>query len=445
MRPNPDRTIPLALALMLLVGGGIWFVLEGDGAPLASRLPAIFGGGAQVTPLDPDPGFTADLAVLTARGQTLRPAMLLPEEGRLVVVGSAAGLPGSERLAALCLRDDGRADGAFGQDGLALIDFQGGDQVARGGLIDDQGRLYLHGHGADGAVRRNMVVARLDRSGALDTTFDNDGLLALRFGDGIQSAESAALDDRGRLILAGFAEQDIAGERFREMALARLQPDGSLDPTFAGGGQRRDRIGLAEHDQAITGLAALPGGGLLAAASVASSLGDSQRRPVLAQWLPAGVLDASFGRRGLSELPVSGELLAIAPGDDGGTWAAGRTGEAGSEAFVVRVAADGRLDPTFGERGLLRLGASPGGEIRRLWLLPGGQAPLLVLQREASLDCRFLDPTAASWGGLAARSIPLPGGGDAAVAQYEGWIYVAHLPATEEAALTVRRYPLAAD
>lgn len=445
MRPNPDRTIPLALALLLLVGGAIWFVLEGGGAPAASRLPTLFGGGAQVAPLDPDPGFTADATVLTARGQTLRPAMLLPDEGRLVVVGSAADIPGSERLAALRLGDDGRADEAFGQDGLALVDFHGGDQVARGGLIDDQGRLYLHGHGADGAVRRNMVVARLDRNGALDPTFDSDGLLALRFGDGIQSAESAALDDRGRLVLAGFAEQDIAGERFREMALARLLADGSLDPTFAGGGQRRDRVGLAEHDQAVASLRALPGGGLLAAASVAATLGDSQRRPVLAQWLPAGVLDASFGRRGLNELPVSGELLDVVPGDGGGIWAAGRTGDAGDEAFVVRVASDGSLDPTFGERGLLRLGASPGGEIRRTWLLPGGRAPLLVLQRAESLECRFLGPSDSAWGAGAERSIPLPGGGDAAVARDEGWLYVAHLPATEEATLTVRRFPLATD
>lgn len=446
MRPQSDRIILLALALLLAFGAAIWLLLlGGSGAvPAVSRLPTWMGGAGGPAALEADPGFQVRSAALEKGGLTLSPVDLLLDDQGMTLIGTAFSRPGTERMAALRWRMDGSPDTDFGAGGLAEAEFSGGDQVARGGLVDARGMLLIHGHGADGPVRRNMVLARLDRRGQLDDGFDGDGRVAIRFGDGIQSAEAAVIDQGGRIVVAGFAEQEIADERYREMALARLLPDGSPDASFGDGGQRRERVALASHDQVLQDLLALPGSGLLAVGSSAPALGDAARSSVLAQWLTVGLLDASFGTRGQAAARSGSEILTAWVGADGSIWAAGRQGDGAGQAFVQRHLADGLIDPSFGDQGRLTLPAGTTEPVRQAWLFPAGQGPLWVTQQGRRLDILSLP----SEGGLLAPSllrqrIALDGEGQVALAWEQGWLYLAQAAAAEGAELTLRRYPLA--
>lgn len=443
MRPQSDRIIVLALGLLLAVGGALWLLLSEGSAPLSSRLPSWMAASGGYLSVEADPGFVADTSSLVADGREFSPVELLVDDQGLTLVGTAFRRPGEEQMAALRWRRDGSPDRGFGSAGLASVDFAGGDQVARGGLRDLQGNWLLHGHGADGAVRRNMVLARLDRSGGLDASFDGDGRLALRFGDGIQSAEAALVDDAARIVVAGYAEQDIVGERFREMALARLLPDGSLDPAFGDGGLRRERVALATHDQTVHDLLPLAGGGLLGVGSSAAALGEAARASLLLQWLPAGLPDAGFGRRGQAESQAGTEFLAVAAAADGAFWVAGRR-ESPAQATVQRMLADGRPDLSFGDHGRLLSGETGSDRVTQAWLLSADQEVLWVIRRGGRLDCLVL-PTQAGLPSLSGwRTILLRDESDVAPAWDQGWLYLASATAADGVDLTLARYAVPA-
>jgi hypothetical protein len=70
--------------------------------------------------------------------------------------------------------------------------------------------------------------------GDLDTTFDGDGKVTTGFPGGDDLAGGVALQDDGKIVTAGEAFVSGIGVFF---ALAQYNPDGSLDPTFGGDGK----------------------------------------------------------------------------------------------------------------------------------------------------------------------------------------------------------------
>ncbi|HQZ70113.1 MAG TPA: delta-60 repeat domain-containing protein, partial [Anaerolineae bacterium] len=236
MRDNSGRIILLlAMVILVFTAGGLWLFLNRGADPTPGLVDRLIGGEVTLLDSSPDPAFGSGGAARIQGPAILAPAALLVDDAAIHVVVTAAQVPGDEHFAVARLDASGRLDAGFGRQGLAEVDFGGGDQVARGGLLQPDGKLIVFGHASAGGTKRNMAVARLLANGSLDPSFDGDGLAAVRFGDGIQSAEAAGLDAAGRLTLAGYAEQAIAGEVYREMAFARLLPDGSLDSGFGQG------------------------------------------------------------------------------------------------------------------------------------------------------------------------------------------------------------------
>src|SRR5262249_42272554 len=78
----------------------------------------------------------------------------------------------------------------------------------------------------------DFALARYDPDGSLDTSFDGDGKLTTPFADGHDIAFAVGVDSQGRLVAAGWA---IGG--LGTTALARYRPNGSLDATFRGDGK----------------------------------------------------------------------------------------------------------------------------------------------------------------------------------------------------------------
>src|SRR5687767_9765554 len=85
-----------------------------------------------------------------------------------------------------------------------------------------------------------MAAARYLTTGALDTTFSGDGLVAVGFFvpppvvDILSEARAVVLQPDGRLVLVGYVAAGPPAQFF--FALARLNADGSLDPSFGNAG-----------------------------------------------------------------------------------------------------------------------------------------------------------------------------------------------------------------
>ena len=188
-------------------------------------------------------------------------------------------------------------------------------------------------------------VTRYNPDGTLDSSFGGDGDVKVWFGRSNRAriAEAVDLEPNGNIIVAGSAGHHAGRRSSVAFAVARLNPFGSLDPTFAGDGRAltwRSGINLAHA------LVIQPDGKIIVA-------GPKGRKWFgLVRYDGDGTRDAIFGDEGkvITDLTriyrdyVSG--VALQP--DGKILAAGH---AGRRFGVVRYNVDGGLDSSFSSDG----------------------------------------------------------------------------------------------
>jgi uncharacterized delta-60 repeat protein len=149
---------------------------------------------------------------------------------------------------------------------------------------------------------------------------------------------------------------------------AYAQAAGSLDPTFGTGGKVLTDLGdnsAGAQIQAVASAAALQSNGDIV---VSGNFG-------LVRYLPSGKLDTSFGTKGLATTTGSAAGLAIEPDGDYLAVGAGTASSGVSTFEVTRFTSSGRLDPTFGNDGVVTTtfpGASDGAAADAVLVEPSG-------------------------------------------------------------------------
>jgi uncharacterized delta-60 repeat protein len=180
-----------------------------------------------------------------------------------------------------------------------------------------------------------------------------------------------AVQADGKIVVAGFAQPraSLAGVTvygtLHHIALARYNPDGTLDPVFGSEGKVISTFPVTSG--ALDGVAnaiAMKGDGKIVVAGRASSVlcDEPSCDPVnifsrfaLAQYEGDGTLDPTFGRDGMvtTSFGVEGEANAVAVQEDGKIVAAGFAaattleGEVKIAFALARYKPDGVLDRTF--------------------------------------------------------------------------------------------------
>src|SRR5207249_1300852 len=299
-----------------------------------------FAHSVDAGPGDLDPSFGTGGRVLTdfGGGDGAR-ALALQAEGRIVVAGSSsAGAFGSD-FALARYNSNGSLDPSFGTGGRVLTDF-GGDDEARALALQDDGKIVVAG-GFGGPF---FALARYNPGGTLDTSFGTGGRVFTNFG-GRDGARALALQADGKIVAAGFTSSDF-GTR-RRFALARYNPDGSLDPSFRGG---RVVTSFADRDEASA--LALQSDGKIVVAGFSDAGGRQDF--ALARYNPDGGLDLSFGSGGrvLTDFGGDDEAAALALQADGKIVVAGLSGSGGvALVALARYNPNGTLDASFGSGG----------------------------------------------------------------------------------------------
>ena len=192
--------------------------------------------------------------------------------------------------------------------------------------------------------------------GGLDPSFGTGGRVVTDFNLSTDIANAVALQADGKIIVGGFTytNNDFSGEDF---AIARYNPDGSLDASFGNNGRvTTDFPGLAAEVSAIV---VQPDGKILVAGAafpLFTFLGNFE----LARYNPDGSLDAGFGDGGIvtTVFPHGSAASALALQPDGKIVAAGTdfvdfSSDASSDTdfALARYEADGSPDFTFGSGG----------------------------------------------------------------------------------------------
>ncbi len=104
----------------------------------------------------------------------------------------------------------------------------GGTDLVTDVLVQPDGKLLLAGFGT---ANQSMAVTRLDPDGSTDPSFDGDGTALVEL-DGDDRAQTAALQADGKIVVAGYVMEAAS----TAPAVARLNANGSPDGSFAGDG-----------------------------------------------------------------------------------------------------------------------------------------------------------------------------------------------------------------
>jgi uncharacterized delta-60 repeat protein len=244
----------------------------------------------------------------------------------------------------------GDLDPTFSGDGKVLTDIAGGDDGASAVVVQPDGKIVTAGFASQPAGGRTFVVVRYDSAGLLDPSFDDDGIVTTSFGGGSAAARALAIEPDGDIVVAGTSSQPETGWDF---ALARYEPDGSLDASFGDNG--RVTTDFDDVANGINALAVQPNGKLVVA-------GESRGDFALARYDTDGSLDTSFSGDGVVTTDFAGmddAAYAVALQGDGRIVAAGSAFrrenfyEAPQFFALARYQADGAPDSTFSGDGIL--------------------------------------------------------------------------------------------
>jgi len=157
-------------------------------------------------------------------------AAVLQPDGKIVVL---AGL----NLARF--NTDGSFDTSFGSGGSVAVPFNGAfGEEARDLVLQPDGRILVAGstRAPTTTIDYDFAVRRFEANGAVDASFGTGGMVTLDFGGRADRAHRVALQPDGKIVVGGHAGFVSNAVLVTSFAVVRLNPDGSLDTTFAGDG-----------------------------------------------------------------------------------------------------------------------------------------------------------------------------------------------------------------
>jgi uncharacterized delta-60 repeat protein len=368
MRP-PATYCRLSLLMLTLV-----LFLPAQAVAQAGQLDPAFGKGGIVT---------TSFGVL-ANGGTSVAATVIQPDGKIVVFGEL-GQTGSTSLVVARYNADGTADSTFGSSGIAAL---GGLTFPSAMALQPDGKIVVLGFNTGGfSGSAGTDVVRFSSNGSLDTTFGNGGVATTGI-ISLPDSSGIVIQPDGKILVA-------SGELFR------LLPDGTLDSTFGSGGQSH----VLGGDLANT-LALLPKGKILVTSeSFFPSSG------FLSRYSSTGSLDTTFAIGG--QLGTTGPAHALLALSNGEFLVGGNLSNSvlhGPIGFAVsRYQAVGASDAKFGSHGgvvtlvpnfpavlTAGMGLQSTGDIVTLGTASAGTSQVFALARYTSSG--VLDPTFGSSG-----------------------------------------------
>ena len=283
-----------------------------------------------------DTSFGDTGTITTAFGATaLGNSVVIQSDGKILVAGQSNDTNSDFALARY--NSDGSLDTSFDGDGKVTTDFGTlfGD-FANSVALQTDGKIVVAGI-ASGGGQSDFALARYNSDGSLDTSFDGDGKLTADFGSSNARANDVALQEDGKIV--------VAGESDGYFTTARFNANGSLDTSFGASG----RVVRDETNGQAKRLALQSDGKIIVFGNRDSTFG------VVVRYDVSGGLDATFGEDGpvittFIRTDIVGDMTIQ---NDGKILIAGMgIGlNANSDFALARLHTNGTFDLTFGPNG----------------------------------------------------------------------------------------------
>ena len=255
------------------------------------------------------------------------------------------------------LNSDGTPDTSFGNGGKVTTLIGSGPDTVMSVVVDGT-KIIAVGEAHIGPAGDDFALARYLADGSLDPTFGNGGIVTTDVGnpvDNFEGAMSVKVQNDGKIVVGG---QSSTTEFEAVFSLARYNSNGTLDSSFGTGGKVTTAI--YSFGDSLYEIQLQSDGKILA---VGSTYDGSQSKLALVRYTSSGALDTSFDGDGkvvtnlIGTYAQEGKSVVVQP--DGKIVVGGYTiisnldANAFQEFAVVRYNANGTLDTSFGDAGVV--------------------------------------------------------------------------------------------
>jgi uncharacterized delta-60 repeat protein len=126
----------------------------------------------------------------------------------------------------------GALDTTFGATGTVRTSIGSGDDTCLNMALAPDGKIVAVGYSNNGS-NIDVALVRYNPDGTLDTSFNGTGKVTTPTGSGDDAAGAVAVQNDGKIVIAGSAFTSFN----QDILVARYNPDGTLDTTFNGTGK----------------------------------------------------------------------------------------------------------------------------------------------------------------------------------------------------------------
>jgi len=220
-------------------------------------------------------------------------SVLRQSDGKLILAGTTSTVAGGSDFLVMRLSADGQPDASFGTAGSTAIDFANGNDFGYDAALQADGKIMVVGS-CTGA-KTILCAARLNTDGSLDPTFAAQGKFSHEFvdGDGTGTLVKVAVQSDGRLVAGG--SRDVSTGPSQGIVI-RLNSNGAFDPTFASNGV---------YQSGVAGIAAVQAIALDSQGRIVAGYTGSVNLSAL-RLTAAGALDLSFNGSGTASFDYGG-------------------------------------------------------------------------------------------------------------------------------------------
>ncbi len=292
---------------------------------------------------------------------------MVQPDGKFIAVGSATPATGPSRITLARYTPSGALDLTFGSGGWVTTTIAGAtSQAAQSSALDANGNILVGGQAAFAGSVSDFLLARYISSGVLDSTFGGGtgyvttDLGTVCTGDPAQLSFDTALgitvQADGKVPITGTTTPH--GSTASDLALARYNPDGTLDTTFGTDGV----VDQAFYNERALGYAVgvQSTGQLVVFGPLVGTAAGSLFDFGIIRFNSNGALDTTFGTNGQTAIDYAGPgndipgvgLASLA--DDSilvsgsASHTANSTSTSTNDIALVKLQPNGALDPTFG-------------------------------------------------------------------------------------------------
>ncbi len=346
--------------------------------------------------LDPTWGFRGESALIvppdtsTTTG-TESYSSIAMQNGQVVAVGTMFSTT-PFTLFVRRFNTSGSIDTSFGTNGTETIPltYTGGTNISASAAdiaVQTNGDIDI----LAGSSSNAFLVVQLTPNGPIDTTFGTSGFQFISFSSisstaTYTAAKALAIGPDGKIVAVGDTDESGSGQVF---AVARLNPDGTLDTSFNGTGTATVAFnvgGASSNQDYATGVAVQPDDRIVVV-GYAEIPSNSPGTPgssyaAVARLAANGTLDTSFNGTGeltytynlggdiedsAAAVTLDGNQIVIAGATTQEPSGSGSTTLYASDLTVTRLNSDGSFDTSFNGSGKYMLSLSQAGIAFNCW------------------------------------------------------------------------------